>query len=76
MRRVWLAIVVAVVVAWAGSVVGLSAQARQPGGNPKAAAVKNPVKPTPAIRSTGDSDGSGTRIQPPRWHSFLPGMFR
>ena len=47
MRRVWLAIVVAVVVAWAGSVVGLSAQARKPGGNPKAAAVKNPVKPTP-----------------------------
>ena len=33
-----------------------------------------PVKPAPAVRS-GDSD-SGTRIQPPRWHSFLPGMFR
>jgi mono/diheme cytochrome c family protein len=46
MRRVSLAIVVAVVVAWAGSVVELSAQ-RKPGGNPKAAAVKNPVKPTP-----------------------------
>lgn len=47
MRRVWLAIVVAVVAAWAGSVVELSAQARKPGGNPKAAAVKNPVKSTP-----------------------------
>ncbi len=47
MRRMQLAIVVAVVIGWAGSVVGLSAQARQPGGNPKAAAVKNPVKPTP-----------------------------
>ena len=32
-----------------------------------------PAKSTPAAR--GDSDG-GTRIQPPRWHSFLPGMFR
>jgi hypothetical protein len=39
--------------------------------------VPKPVKPAktaPAVRS-GDSDGS-TRIQPPRWHSFLPGMFR
>ena len=41
-----------------------------------AAKPSKPVKPTPAVRSTGDSDGSGTRIQPPRWHSFLPGMFR
>jgi mono/diheme cytochrome c family protein len=46
MRRVWLAIVIAMVAVSAGSVVELSAQ-RTPGGNPKAAAVKNPVEATP-----------------------------
>jgi hypothetical protein len=29
---------------------------------------------TPA--TTRESTGSGNRMQAPRWHSFLPGMFR
>ena len=29
----------------------------------------------PAARGGGDSEGS-PRLQAPRWHSFLPGMFR
>ena len=32
-----------------------------------------PAKVAPSVR--GDSDGGG-RSQAPRWHSFLPGMFR
>jgi hypothetical protein len=34
---------------------------------------RKPVKTTPTAR--GDSDG-GSRLPAPRWHSFLPGMFR
>jgi len=36
----------------------------------------NPVKPVkaqPGVRHGGDNIGE---IRPPRWHSFLPGMFR
>jgi len=32
-----------------------------------------PVKAQPGVRHAGDSVGE---IRPPRWHSFLPGMFR
>jgi hypothetical protein len=39
---------------------------------PAATAHARAAKPT-TLR--GDSDGNG-RAQPPRWHSFLPGMFR
>jgi hypothetical protein len=33
------------------------------------------AKPTPAARS-GGGNGAGQRNTAPRWHSFLPGMFR
>jgi len=36
-----------------------------------AAHTAKPVKAKPAVRHTGDVD-----VRPPRWHSFLPGMFR
>ncbi|QIL21587.1 hypothetical protein [Thermomonas sp. HDW16] len=32
------------------------------------------AKPTPAVR--GGGSGGGQRSSAPRWHSFLPGMFR
>lgn len=33
------------------------------------------AKPAPAARS-GGGNGTGQRSSAPRWHSFLPGMFR
>lgn len=33
------------------------------------------AKPTPAARSSS-GNGAGQRNTAPRWHSFLPGMFR
>lgn len=33
------------------------------------------TKPAPAARANGGS-GGGQRNSTPRWHSFLPGMFR
>lgn len=34
------------------------------------------AKPAAAVRSNGSSGGGGSRNTAPRWHSFLPGMFR
>jgi hypothetical protein len=34
---------------------------------------RKPAKATPSARGDGDSD---SRMPAPRWHSFLPGMFR
>lgn len=34
-----------------------------------------PVRARPTVRGT-DAPASGHRLQAPRWHSFLPGMFR
>ena len=34
------------------------------------------AKPAPAAPSGGGSNASGQRNNAPRWHSFLPGMFR
>jgi hypothetical protein len=39
---------------------------------PSTQAVK-PVKAKPGVRRASDNIGD---IRPPRWHSFLPGMFR
>ena len=33
-----------------------------------------PVRTKPTVR--GSDAASGSRLQAPRWHSFLPGMFR
>lgn len=33
------------------------------------------TKPAPAARASG-GNGGGQRSSAPRWHSFLPGMFR
>ena len=39
-----------------------------------------PVRPKPAkampTATRGDSEVDGARLPTPRWHSFLPGMFR
>ena len=40
-----------------------------------AAQPRKPVKAVPTARSDGDDD-VGVRVSAPRWHSFLPGMFR
>ena len=50
--RVWTVVVASVAVAWLGSAVGLSAQAKV-GGDPKAAAVKNPVPSNAASITKG-----------------------
>lgn len=48
-------------------------------GRPASAAARpathaaKPVKAKPSVRQTGNNLGD---IRPPRWHSFLPGMFR
>ena len=57
MRGVWLAIVAAAAAAWVGIAVDVRAQgaSRAPGGNPTAAAVKNPVDATPESISKGRS---------------------
>ena len=43
-------------------------------------ALAAPVRPKPIVKSVptarGDSDVDGARLPTPRWHSFLPGMFR
>jgi hypothetical protein len=46
--------------------------ARPASAKPATRAVK-PVKATPGVRHASDTVGD---IRPPRWHSFLPGMFR
>ena len=57
MRGVWLAIVAAAAAAWMGTAVDVRAQGggRAPGGNPTAAAVKNPMNATPDSISKGRS---------------------
>jgi hypothetical protein len=37
---------------------------------------RKPAKAMPAARGDSDSDSDGPRLPTPRWHSFLPGMFR
>ena len=44
-------------------------------GNARPATTTTPVRSQPAVRG-GDGAASGARLQAPRWHSFLPGMFR
>ena len=34
-----------------------------------------PVRSQPSVRGS-DATATGNRLQAPRWHSFLPGMFR
>lgn len=50
--RVWTVVVACVAVAWLGAAVGVSAQAKV-GGDPKAAAVKNPVPSNAASITKG-----------------------
>ena len=35
----------------------------------------SPVRAKPTVRGS-DTSSSGSRLHAPRWHSFLPGMFR
>jgi hypothetical protein len=35
-----------------------------------------PTQTAPGIRSRGAGAAASTRLQSPRWHSLLPGMFR
>jgi hypothetical protein len=45
-----------------------------PAAKPARQAVK-PAKAKPSVAGRGGGDNIGD-IRPPRWHSFLPGMFR
>jgi hypothetical protein len=45
----------------------------RPASTKPAAHTVKPVKAKPGARHAGDNIGE---IRPPRWHSFLPGMFR
>ena len=54
-----------------GAAKDAPARPQAPGGNPPQTARDTKAKPT--VHS--DSDG-GNRLQSPRWHNFLPGMFR
>ncbi|MFK3647210.1 hypothetical protein ACI2IY_02085 [Lysobacter enzymogenes] len=47
------------------------ARAQSRGGNPPQTA--RDTKAKPSVHSDSDS---GNRLQSPRWHNFLPGMFR
>lgn len=44
-------------------------------GTDKRPQAPKPAKGKPAAAATRGSD-AGADIRPPRWHSFLPGMFR
>lgn len=44
-----------------------------PGRSPKPTTA--PVRGKPSVRGA-DTAPTGSRLQAPRWHSFLPGMFR
>ncbi|UHQ20141.1 hypothetical protein LVB87_02990 [Lysobacter sp. KIS68-7] len=48
---------------------------KKPAAKPQVTATttRKPVKVTPAARAEADS---ASRLTAPRWHSFLPGMFR
>jgi hypothetical protein len=35
-----------------------------------------PAKSVPAVRGDSDAASDAPRVTTPRWHSFLPGMFR
>ena len=48
-------------------------EAVRPAGTKPATHTVKPVKAQPGLRHGGDNVGE---IRPPRWHSFLPGMFR
>ncbi len=48
-------------------------EAVRPAASRPATHTVKPVKAQPGLRHGGDSVGE---IRPPRWHSFLPGMFR
>lgn len=45
----------------------------RPAGTRAATSTVKPAKAQPGVRHGGDNIGE---IRPPRWHSFLPGMFR
>jgi hypothetical protein len=42
----------------------------------KSRATTQPVRAKPAKPATTRATGDGGRVSTPRWHSFLPGMFR
>lgn len=49
------------------------AQAKQAGVQPRASRVRTRAAPAPRA---GADDETGSRPPTPRWHSYLPGMFR
>ena len=50
------AVIVAIGIGWLCATLGVAAQAVTKGGNPKAAAIKNPTKPTPESLRRGRSE--------------------
>lgn len=51
------------------------ADSRDDGTAARAAQPPSPVHAKPTVRG-GDATSTGIRLHAPRWHSFLPGMFR
>lgn len=51
-----------------------SSATRAPDRDP--ASMAAPVKKTKANSLPGNNGGGDSRLQSPRWHRFLPGMFR
>jgi len=63
----------------AAEVAAAKAEAGEPQADDVAAVTAKPqtapIRRQPSVRG-GDSARPGTKLQAPRWHSFLPGMFR
>lgn len=59
-----------------GSCPDLATAAAPEGAAEKPRATTQPVRAKPAKAATPRATGDAGRVATPRWHSFLPGMFR
>ena len=59
-----------------GSCPDLTATATTDATAEKPRATAQPVRAKPAKPAATRATGDGGRVSTPRWHSFLPGMFR
>ena len=59
-----------------GSCPDLTATVASDAAADKSRATTQPVRAKPAKATTTRATGDAGRVSTPRWHSFLPGMFR